>query len=636
MTNAGQRDPGRAVRRARQLLDSGRLPPAGLVVPTVARSWQRCLGAGLQPGDAINDPPHLSAARLAEAQARRQVLLARARPVMEYLRAQIRDAGSMIVLADDRGVVIEAMGDADFMGRAQRVALAPGASWREVDRGTNAIGTALVEGGVVSIHGGEHFLDRNGFLTCCAAPLLAPDGVLMGILDISGHFRGRHPHTNGLVGTASHMIENRLFMAAHEANLRLRFHPRQDGVGTVAEGLLAVSEDGAVLGANRAATALLGPVAREKGGEVLRRTLNLRLDDVLDWARRAPGSTRRVIGAGGHRLYMRVDPPLRRARAAGRRAATATVADALGRLDSGDPTLARAIARARKVVDKPIALLLHGETGVGKELFAQAVHASGPRSAGPFVAVNCAALPETLIEAELFGYAPGAFTGARRSGQIGRLQSAHGGTLFLDEIGDMPLGLQSRLLRVLEEHQVVPLGGGAPRSVDFALIAASHRSLKAAITAGAFRADLYYRLNGLTLELPPLRQRRDQPALIARLLAEIGPGLVVSDPVARAFAQYSWPGNIRQLANVLRSAAAMLDLGETQIDWIHLPDDFLEDLRHRPTETRASGPVDLRSAEDALIARTIETSHGNLSAAARQLGISRSTLYRRLRRATGQ
>jgi transcriptional regulator with PAS, ATPase and Fis domain len=268
----------------------------------------------------------------------------------------------------------------------------------------------------------------------------------------------------------------------------------------------------------------------------------------------------------------------------------------------------------------------------------------------PFVAVDCASLPENLIEAELFGYAPGAFTGARREGSPGRIREVRGGTLFLDEIGDMPLALQTRLLRVLQERQVTPLGGGKPVPVEFALVCATHRNLKAEMDAGRFRADLYYRLNGLTLMLPAVRDRTDFPALLQRLLTSLAPdqGITLTPAVAAAFADHPWPGNVRQLVNALRTACALLDPGERVIDWSHLPTICFwscAPTRPRPRrgcetppprlDSTAAGPAveRLRDISAQAIHRAIEVSRGNMSEAARRLGISRNTLYRRL---TGQ
>ena len=299
-----------------------------------------------------------------------------------------------------------------------------------------------------------------------------------------------------------------------------------------------------------------------------------------------------------------------------------------------------AITRARKVMAKPIALLLQGESGVGKEMLARAVHDSGPRRDHAFVAVNCAALPENLIEAELFGYQGGAFTGARREGAPGRIREAQGGTLFLDEIGDMPLSLQARLLRVLQDRQVVPLGGGKPVAVDFSLICATHRQLPLEMQAGRFREDLYYRLNGLTLQLPALRERSDLDHLLASALRELVPDRAVSiaPDLLPQLRRYRWPGNVRQLANALRTACALLDDHETVIDWEHLPDDLAQALRlddapkvGSHNDLAGDAMPDLRTVSRQTIARALGACGGNLSEAARSLGISRNTLYRKMR-----
>ena len=313
-----------------------------------------------------------------------------------------------------------------------------------------------------------------------------------------------------------------------------------------------------------------------------------------------------------------------------------TPGDALAALDTGDGAMQAVIARARRVIDKPIPLLLQGESGVGKELFAQACHLSGPRRDQPFVAVNCAALPESLIEAELFGYRPGAFTGASREGATGRIREANGGTLFLDEIGDMALPMQARLLRVLQERQVVPLGGGKPVSVDFQLICATHRQLRAAVDQGCFREDLYYRINGLALQLPPLRERSDLGALVTAMLRHVAPKreIQLAVEVANAFAEFRWPGNLRQLANVLRTACALAGDEECFIEWCHLPDDIAEQLRGQPKRRLVDDSQgDLRMQTDSCVEQAVRASKGNMSEAARRLGIGRNTLYRKLRQA---
>ena len=631
------------LREARhQLIEHGEVPAESVIGTTVARSWRRCLDHGLTPRGRLADVPYLDAFQFARAAARQQELIANARPVMEYLYGQTRNSGSMVILGDDRGVILHTLGDADFLSRAERVALSSGASWNESQRGTNAIGTALAEAAPVAVHGGEHFLERNGFLTCAAAPVTGPDGRMLGVLDISGDYRGRHPHTFCLVRAAAQMIENRLFEARHGDARRLRFHPLAEGIGTVAEGVVALSGDGWIVGANQAGMNLLGLLPGDLGATSVESLLQLRTADLDEWSQRRSGEILPVMRQHGGRLFMRIEP----GRSSGKLYTPARVTqkkkDALSALDTGDARFGAVIAKARRVLGKPIALLLLGESGVGKDVLAKAFRDAGPRRNRPFITLNCATLPESLIEAELFGYAPGAFSGARKQGNSGLIRAAHGGTLFLDEIGDMPPAQQARLLRVLQEREVVPVGGGAPVAVDFDLICATHRNLRQDMEAGRFREDLYYRINGLSLILPPLRERGDLAALTALLLERFAPGdnIGVDPAVTSAFADYGWPGNIRQLANALRTACAMLAPDETTIGWQHLPDDLVAELqsvvglarsreqRRQLTETT----VNLRELSAAALKTAILECRGNMSEAARRLGISRNTLYRRMRR----
>jgi transcriptional regulator with PAS, ATPase and Fis domain len=307
----------------------------------------------------------------------------------------------------------------------------------------------------------------------------------------------------------------------------------------------------------------------------------------------------------------------------------------LAALDTGDTRWRASADKARKVLDKGIPILIQGESGVGKELFARALHDSSARKSAPFVAINCAAIAENLIEAELFGYAPGAFTGARKEGSLGRFREAQGGTVFLDEIGDMPLALQTRLLRVLQERKVTPVGSGKAMEVDFALVCATHCKLREAAERGSFRQDLYYRINGLTVQLPALRERDDFAALTAKLLRELHPQAMVEMDAAllNQLAAYPWPGNLRQYANMLRTACAMLDADETHLEWRHLPDDITEALMASAPARSTPEPETFQNLEDmsrAAIHQALENARGNLSAAARTLGISRQTLYRKL------
>jgi transcriptional regulator with PAS, ATPase and Fis domain len=321
----------------------------------------------------------------------------------------------------------------------------------------------------------------------------------------------------------------------------------------------------------------------------------------------------------------------------------------LARLDTGDARMAEAVRRAARVEGKNIPLLILGESGVGKELFAKAFHGGGPQRDGAFVAVNCAAIPEHLIESELFGYVGGAFTGARREGHAGKLRQANGGTLFLDEIGDMPLALQSRLLRVLQERNVTPLGSAKTLPVTFSLISATHFGLLEAVRSGTFREDLFYRINGLAVTLPPLRERTDLHRLVRIILDMEVAGqrtVAVAPDVLAFFERYAWPGNLRQLHNTLRVALALLEDDESVITAGHLPEELFAmesdgDEQPRPppaARTRpvpageAAAPGSLRTIEQRSIEEALAEEGGNVSAAARRLGISRNTLYRKLGR----
>ena len=638
----------------RHLLEHGHCP-TGLVDERLARSWGRSMAAGLAPaGRAAADLP--SPGELREAMACNHSLLTHSRPIMEYLFDQVRHSHSVVVLADRAGMLMHTLGSPGFVDKAERVALTCGASWHESHRGTNAIGTALAEGTAVEVHGGEHFLERNSFLTCAASPILSATGELLGILDISGDHRNGHAHTLGLVSTAARMIENRLLVATCKRNIRLHLHREPEGIGSVAEGILAVSADGWIVGANRVALAQLGLHMGDVGATPLAQVLDVRLDDLLSNHHRRPLQPQALRLRGGALLYAQVQldaaawPAARVVRGMpGAPAANEPADDALARLDTGDARWRAAADKARRVVGKPIAVLIQGESGVGKEVFARALHASGPRRAGPFVAINCAAIPEHLIESELFGHVAGAFTGARKEGSLGRLREAHGGTLFLDEIGDMPLPLQTRLLRVLQDRSVTPVGAGHAVPVDFCLISATHCQLLQAAEQGRFRHDLYYRLNGLTVQLPALRERTDFAALTAQLLAELATEQGLPHPVQVApdllqrLAAHPWPGNLRQYASVLRTACAMLAEDEDQLGWEHLGDDIVQALQTvappvfnklaglvNPRPVPAAEVLSLQELSSAAIDQALQSARGNVSQAARQLGISRQTLYRKL------
>jgi transcriptional regulator of acetoin/glycerol metabolism len=638
------------IRNAREhFLGNGEVPE-GLLPDSIHRSWERCVQTGLS----VDLRPEIEPADnslLSELREQNSLLLTQAQPEMENLYAHIMGTQSMVILSDSGGTILHALGDPDFMNKAQRVALKPGVSWREDLTGTNAIGTALVEKTPVFVMGAEHYFERNTFLNCSAAPILDPQGSVIGVLDLSGDHRQPQEHTMALVRMSALMIENRLFNVNFANDITLRFHTRPEFIGTLWEGIAVFSADGKLLATNRSGAFQLGLNDQRLLGVEFANLFETSLNAFLDIARNTPPTPTTLSLRSGLRLHVKADPGLftiapARSAPEPRRLpeAFAVPADALNALAAGDPLNAldtgdalmhQAIANAKLAIGHDIPILIEGETGTGKELLAKAIHQSGARKHGAFVAINCASIPEGLIESELFGHEEGAFTGARRRGAMGRVQQAHGGTLFLDEIGEMPLALQARLLRVIQDREVVPLGGSKSIHVDVAIISATNRHLRERVVRGEFREDLYYRLNGLRLRMPALRERTDLVPLIERILKEtLGkPAITIHPEVLQLMQRHPWRGNIRQLFNILRSAMIFMDDNELQVK--HLPEDFLEELGHAPNSTTNRLELDtanIASTEATLIAHALALHNGNISAAAKHLGISRATLYRKSKR----
>ena len=693
----------------------GAFGEADMIRKSHERSQTFGLSASMRP-----DYDVLGRADLAQKLEQNRTLYTHAFPVMATLYEQIVNTHSMVVLTDADGLILHSLGDDDFLRRAEKVALRAGAVWSEERQGTNAIGMAIAECAATTVHGDEHYLHANRFLTCSSAPILDPYGRLAGVLDVTGDCRSYHQHTLALAKMSAQMIENHLFSSTFTEALRIHFHSRPEFIGTLMEGIAAFTLDGRFLSANRSAQFQFGMPLAALHAHTLSSLFGVSAATLIDRACHANPTPLPLQLHSGVAVFSRVElrrmPPATHAADRAIHADTRHASDmravpqpvtgrgaasgepklsGLRYLSSGDERVAALIERVRKVIGKSIPILIGGETGTGKDLLAAAIHHDSPRRAGPFVAVNCASIPDTLIEAELFGYEPGAFTGAARRGAIGKILQADGGTLFLDEIGDMPYALQSRLLRALQERVVHPLGSTKAIAVDFALVCATNRNLRDRVARGEFREDLYYRINGLAVTLPPLRERTDLANTVDKILrAEnfAARPVTTSPDVLALFAQHRWPGNFRQLTNVLRTASAMLDDDETTIDVRHLPHDFLEELEaahddptldgdaHTAPGAGAhagAGPVARADAgtmrrsiasgtgaatapatashprtgaqhapahamdkpgyaarlddiASSAIAAALDAHHGNVSAAARALGVSRNTIYRRM------
>jgi transcriptional regulator of acetoin/glycerol metabolism len=578
-------------------------------------------------------------------------------PAMETLYQQIINTHNMVLLTDAQGVIVHSLGDDDFLEKANRVALRPGVTWSEQVRGTNAIGTAIAEGAPALVHAEQHFLAANHFLTCSAAPISDHLGNVIGVLDVSGDSRSYHRHTMALVRMSALMIENQLFSATFEDAITLHFHTRPEFIGTLMEGIASFSPGGRFLAANRNGLFQLGLPFSALQSHTFSSLFGLPLSALYDHYNTAAPGLLNLCMHNGVRVYGRAQlrlannafqqalipgraPPATAAVAANQTAAQTRRLSGLRYLRTGDPQLELVIEKVTRVLGKDIPIMIMGETGTGKELLAQAIHNDSPRGQHPFVAVNCASIPETLIESELFGYEDGAFTGARKKGAPGKILQANGGTLFLDEIGDMPFSLQARLLRVLQERMVTPLGSDKSIPVNVELICATNHNLRERIAQGLFREDLYYRLNGLVVKLPPLRERSDLETVVRKIIAtESAVGrYAVSEELMTMFRRHRWPGNFRQLTNLLRTAIVMAG-DEAEICLRHMPDDFIDDIGMVAPVPQAesvdqtahmiANGANLEEMEQSVILRTLEAHGGNVSATARALGVSRNTIYRK-------
>jgi sigma-54 dependent transcriptional regulator, acetoin dehydrogenase operon transcriptional activator AcoR len=677
--SGAKRGPGDAFR---PIASSLHLPSAHVAL--IDDSHDRCAALGLSRFESPDLSP-ISLSELAVMRERNQRLYAHAAPVMEMLFEQIEHTQSMVVLCDATGTVLHAIGDDDFLGRANKVALAPGANWSEASKGTNAVGTALISEQPTLVHADEHFVHANHFLTCSATPIFDPRGNVLGVLDCSGDQRGYHQHTMALIRMSARMIENHWLSDDYRHVMRLHFHGRVDFIGTLKEGILAVTADGRIAGANHSALELLGQSGAALRMQSLSAVLGVTVSQLVDHFRSPLATPYPVHGANGQRylLLARFDWPVwhtiaeaagpaaigpapSRSPIAGPAAAAAprpapppaalpreAAKDPWAAWRTGDAVVHAVIDKLVRVVDRRLPIVLHGEVGTGKETLARALHLASNRSAGPFVSVRCAALPEASLAAELFG-----------DGRVpGKLAQARGGTLFVSEVADLPAEIQARLLAVLQEGSFTLPGSRQVLPADFQLVVATRlepKDLRERMTAGHVASALYYRLNGLALRLPPLRERSDVLALARTILtretradaradgrADAGTAVRVAATSTRSAVAAqapamslrveallrggAWPGNVRQLENVLR-AASIMSSGQT-LEIEHLPEDFVEAVAAAPpAHVAIESPVrSLEALEIEAIEAALRTCGGNISEASKRLGISRNTIYRRLR-----
>jgi transcriptional regulator of acetoin/glycerol metabolism len=605
-------------------------------------SWNRCINHGLRRQDRALFSQSVDRALSRRIVEESHFLIAHAGAEMDKLHRTLDSSRWLTLCTDTKGQIVHFVGNRCSAPSQLQTLMYPGRGLLEAEIGTTAPGCALEERRTIIVARSEHFLLELEEFFCASAPIFDPANRLAGVLDISGVDVRALPLASDLVEFAVRRVENNMVSALERCTL-LRFHSDERLLGSPFEAMLAVDASGLIKGSNRTAGQLLGQAAG---------LLNQPVDGLIEggWhailrrLREAKGQPVRISSDGAWLSFVGSEQPNQRTRSL-----TVSVhgANGAGTFICEDPSFRSAYVKAVKVLAAGLPVVLHGETGTGKEVVARSMH-QAVRPSGPFVALNCAAIPESLIEAELFGYADGAFTGARKGGSCGKIEQAHAGVLLLDEIGDMSLPLQSRLLRVLQERTVTRVGHNREIPVDLLVICATHRNLQELVENGQFREDLFYRLHGYSLSIPPLRERSDAREIVRGLLrrwsdagdnanvsddAQLIPEGLMTEEAMECLARYSWPGNIRQLEKVIRMLLALRQPDEP-IGLADLP----AEVRGATQITSVESPVVPRAGDETLAAVQVEVIHqalakhrGNVSAAARALGISRGTLYKKLR-----
>lgn len=589
----------------------------------IRESWLRCVQEHRLDPTRMQEAVILPAPRLREHQDQMDEFLHIARHGLEALYHQVAGLGYVVLLTDAKGITVDFIGDLRLDFSLRKAGLYLGADWSEAHAGTCGVGTCISTGQALTVHLDDHFDATHIPLTCTTSPIYDSQGQLIGVLDISALSSPKPKESQALalqlVKLFTRQIEDAAFLHRHRKHWILRLSAAPQFLDVNPEFLLALNASGQIVGHNRGAQLGMGTAdGSTLIGQSMSDLLEVRFDKLSGFIAGQNSQHRAVMRANGlGLLFMTVTPPPVPSvyRSHAERAMPAPLAE----LSGGDPAFDEELRRAAKLVDSPISILVTGETGCGKEFFAKAMHASSERRRKPFMAVNCAAIPENLIESELFGHVAGSFSGALPKGKRGLILEADGGTLFLDEIGDMPLALQGRLLRVLSEREVHPVGAARPVPVNIRVIAATHAPLETMVRQGRFRDDLYYRLNGAQFSLPALRERTDLRVIIQRLLGT----REITEAAMDKLLRHSWPGNLRELRNSLDYAASMA--GEAIIDVDDLP-------LFGVARPDAGAPAEEGSDAGSLLVALLKSHRWNVSAVARSLGVARMTIYRRMKR----
>ena len=571
----------------------------------INKSWLRCQNKGFSPDDSPNIQI-ITPEFLKELHLENEKLCYYAIPVFQKLIPFLKLTGQLALLTDHIGRIVYSLGDMHKFQEVKSHKLDIGINWKEELKGTSAVCIALAEKKPIILLGMEHYFKENHYFSCAASPIFAPNGNLLGVINITGTIDDFSPSSLPLALMAAESIQNRIFLDEEGQKRIYAINELKSISARYQQALVAVDNDRNIIHSNEAARKLLGTdcVGRTFKEDKTKFSVEVISDTTNKFW------TSFVLNPHSKQKYLPGQ--------------NYTFDSIIGKCSK----IKQSIDLAKKVAITDIPILLSGESGTGKELFAQSIHNASLRSYKPFIAINCSAIPENLIESELFGYQRGAFTGANQTGNVGKFEAANGGTLFLDEIGDMSLRAQSALLRVLQEKLITPVGSTKSKPIDVRIIAATHRNLTDEIQAANFRADLYYRLKGIQINLPPLRERSDILELAEHLLNQTGNETKKLSPKAQELiVNYPWPGNIRELNSLLIQASILSEGEEIEphhlhIQAVHTPQSPDQQIPDKPCRSKES--------ERSLIQNALETCQWNKKKAAKLLKIGRNTLYRKI------
>jgi len=645
----------------KEFVGGGQIDPQK-VRPEIFSSWQRCLGK-VDPFQRSNQVilPQKEFENLCVAN---RELLEIGNPVMDALYKFVQGSGFVITLSEARGYLLRVIGDQDVVDIVKKINFIPGANWGEGIMGTNAVGTCISTDKPLQVYAYEHWNICVHVGVCSAAPIHDPDsGQIMGILNMTAECERVHPHTLGMVGAAVGSMEGQI--AAKRNWMRSQVADRYKSLimESISDGLLTIDNSGMITHINQKAIdflTLYGNPLGENIYSVLKKRFGRQenykdLLSILNSQDKMDGEFVTIFtGSGvikctvtsrclweentvtGKIIVIQEISKIKKIvnRVAGNRAQT-VFSDIVGQ----NKKFLECMEMAIKSGKTSSSILLIGESGTGKDLFAQAIHNSSSRANDPYIAINCAAIPRDLLGSELFGYNEGAFTGAKRGGNPGKFELADQGTIFLDEIGEMPLDMQTSLLRVLEDKAILRIGGREPIPVNVRIIAATNKDLSREVFLGNFRSDLYYRLNVIAIELPPLRERKDDiPFLIEHLTKKIARTMSkeiqqIDPEFIEICLHYDWPGNVRELQNMIEKAISLTT--EPTLSIRSLPSHSFPNLTKMPTHQENGRKKLLKKvsldAESEMIMTSLAKNRGNKCLTAKELGIARSSLYRKLK-----